>query len=63
MIFDNLAKTDNFFPAFLLKEAIYSSKQKVLSISKPKSFCFLLSQNFCFSNICPNIFVLKSRNK
>ena len=48
MKFDNLAKTDNFFLAFLHKEAIYSSKLKALSISTPKSFCFLLSQIFVF---------------
>ena len=48
MKFDNLAKTDNFFPAFQHKEAIYSSKLRVLSISAPNSFCFLLSQIFVF---------------
>ena len=48
MKFDNLAKTDNFFPVFLHKEAVYSSKLKVLSISAPNSFCFLLSQIFIF---------------
>ena len=28
MKFDNFAKKDNFFPAFLYKGAIYSSKHK-----------------------------------
>ena len=46
--FDNLAKTDHLFPAVLHKKAIYSSKLKVLSISTPKSFYFLLSQIFVF---------------
>ena len=48
MKFDNLARADNFFPAFLHNEAICSLKIKVLSFSTSKSFCFLLSQIFVF---------------
>ena len=53
--FDNLAKTDNFFPAFLQKEAMCSSKLKVPSICTPNSFCFLLSQIYAqtFSYLNP----------
>ena len=43
MRFDSLAITDNFFPVFFHKEAIYSSKLDVLSVSTPNSFCFLIS--------------------
>ena len=55
MKFDNLAKTENLFPAFLRKQAIYSSKLKVLSISTPNSYSFLLSQMFAFP-ICAQTF-------
>ena len=57
--FDNLAKTDNFFPAFLHKEAMCSSKLKFLSISTPNSF-FLLSQIFVFPNFAQTFSYLNS---
>ena len=44
MKLDDLAKTDNFFSAFQHKEAIYSSKFKVLSNSTTNSFYLLLSE-------------------
>ena len=56
MKFNNIAKTGNFFEAFLHKEAIYSSKLKVLSVYTPKCFYLLLSQVLVFpiflSDIC-----------
>ena len=42
---DNLVKTDNFLPAFLRKFETYSSKDNVLSICTPNSFCLLDSQS------------------
>ena len=56
--FDNLVKTDNFYPAFLHKEAIYLSKIKILSKVSVSYF-----PNFFFPKICPNIVILKSQNK
>ena len=44
MKFDNLAKAGNIFPGFVRKEAIYSSKLKILSVSTPNTFCYLLFQ-------------------
>ena len=52
--FDNLAKTDDFFPAFLHKRGIYSSKFKVLLICTSNDFCFLLSQIFVFPIFAQN---------
>ena len=48
MKFGNVTKTDHFFPAFLHKKVIYSSKIKVISMSTPNTCCFLFSQNFVF---------------
>ena len=48
MKFENIARTDDFFQAFLHKEAIYSSMLKVLSVSTFNSFCFSLSPIFVF---------------
>ena len=64
MKFDNLAKSDNFFSAFLQKEATDLSKLKVLSIFTPNGLCFLLSASyFCLFNLGLDIFAVKSRKK
>ena len=46
--FDNLVKTDNFYPAFLHKEAIYLSKIKILSKVSVSYF-----PNFFFPKFAP----------
>ena len=46
--FDSLARTDSLFPAFLHKEDACSLQFRFLSISKPNTFCLLLSQTFLF---------------